>query len=197
MAIAMGEITRRWPFENGDFDAFSLAIREPPLTGDSLGLKTWGSSYALAQLLHEFAAGPLAHLFIPGAISTPEEVLELGSGTGLLGLAAACIWRTSVVLTDLPAITSNLAHNADLNSKVVEARGGKVEVAPLTWGGSHEETDERFRLLNRYQVRNGDCSPKTLGRLLTFDASSSLWQILFTTTIIQRFSPVPSTSNLL
>ena len=164
-ASAMGEITRRWPFENHGYGAFSLAIREPPLTGDSLGLKTWGSSYALAQLLHEFTAGPLAHLFAPGAISTPDEVLELGSGTGLLGLAAACIWKTSVVLTDLPAITPNLAHNAFLNQEVVERRGGRVEVAPLTWGGGEDDTDERFRELNRYQVR--EALPKASRRLLT------------------------------
>ena len=150
----MGEITRCWPFEDPGYGAFNLAIREPPLTGDSLGLKTWGSSYALARLLHEFtAAGPLAHLFVPGALSTPDEVLELGSGTGLLGLAAACVWKASVVLTDLPNITPNLAHNASLNQAVVEASGGRVEVAPLTWGSSDEQdTDERFQKLNGYQV---------------------------------------------
>ncbi|KAK4105731.1 hypothetical protein N658DRAFT_417009 [Parathielavia hyrcaniae] len=149
---AMGEMTRRWPFENDGYGAFSLAIREPPLTGDSLGLKTWGSSYALAQLLNEFASGPLAHLFSPGAMSTPDEVLELGSGTGLLGLAAACIWRTSVVLTDLPIIIPNLAHNASINREVVEAHGGRVEVAPLTWGGAEEGMYPMFREPNRYQL---------------------------------------------
>ncbi|KAK4242643.1 hypothetical protein C8A03DRAFT_39984 [Achaetomium macrosporum] len=149
---AMGEITRRWPFENQDYGIFSLTIREPPLTGDSLGLKTWGSSYALAQLLHEFSTGPLAHLFLPGVISMPDEVLELGSGTGLLGLAAACIWKTSVVLTDLPNIIPNLAHNASINREVVEGRGGRVEVAPLTWGGAAHEIDPRFRAMHRYQL---------------------------------------------
>lgn len=153
MAAAMGEITRCWPFENRAYGAFSLAIREPPLTGDSLGLKTWGSSYALAKLLHELAAGPLAHLFVPGATSTPEEVLELGSGTGLLGLAAACIWKTNVVLTDLPTIIPNLAHNAALNLEVIEGCGGKARVAPLTWGGDEEDVDPMFRKLNRYEVR--------------------------------------------
>lgn len=148
----MGEITRRWPFESQDYEPFILTIREPPLTGDSLGFKTWGSSYALAQLLHEFATGPLAHLFLPGANSTPEEVLELGSGTGLLGLAAACIWKASVVLTDLPTIIPNLAHNVSLNQEVVESHGGRAEAAPLTWGGSAEEIDPRFHAPHRYQL---------------------------------------------
>lgn len=141
---------RRWPFENEDYGSFSLTIREPPLTGDSLGLKTWGSSYVLAQLLHEFASGPLAHLF--RGRTEPTDILELGSGTGLLGLAAASIWRANVFLTDLPGIMLNLVHNASLNRKLIEERGGKVEVAPLTWGGSEEDVDPRFRSGNRYQV---------------------------------------------
>ena len=152
-SVAMGEITRRWPFENHGDGNFSLVIREPPLTGDSLGLKTWGSSYALAQLLHKFSAGPLAHLFLPGALAMPQEILELGSGTGLLGLAAACVWKTSVVLTDLAVIIPNLAHNASLNREVVDGRGGRVEVATLTWGGSKDDVDPMFWEPNRYQVR--------------------------------------------
>ncbi|EGO53051.1 hypothetical protein NEUTE1DRAFT_142879 [Neurospora tetrasperma FGSC 2508] len=154
---AMGEIIRRWPFrdeknvssESGsDFD---LAIREPPLTGDSLGLKTWGSSYVLAQLLPQFSAGPLAHLFLG---DEPLDVLELGSGTGLLGIAAACLWKADVTLTDLPNIIPNLSHNAELNRETVEARGGRVEAAALTWGSDdyEEETHPRFRELNRYKL---------------------------------------------
>ncbi|KAL2180244.1 putative methyltransferase-domain-containing protein [Thermothelomyces heterothallicus CBS 202.75] len=149
---AMGEITRRWPFEDHGHGAFSLVIREPPLTGDSLGLKTWGSSYALARLLRQFADGPLAHLFVPGVLSAPHEVLELGSGTGLLGLAAACVWKTSVMLTDLPTIIPNLAHNVSLNREVVGRLGGKAEAAPLTWGGSREDVDPMFWEPNRFQL---------------------------------------------
>lgn len=155
--VAMGEIIRRWPFHDeknlgGDSNNnFDLAIREPPLTGDSLGLKTWGSSYVLAQILPRFSAGPLAHLFLG---DEPLEVLELGSGTGLLGIAAACLWKADVVLTDLPNIIPNLAHNVELNRGTVEARGGRVEAAALTWGSDDYEEDShpQFRERNRYKV---------------------------------------------
>ncbi|KAK3329448.1 putative methyltransferase-domain-containing protein [Apodospora peruviana] len=147
---AMGEIIRQWPFERPSYGAFSLTIREPPLTGDSLGLKTWGSSYVLAQLLHQFASGGLAHL-LPSN-TDPVEVLELGSGTGLLGLAAACVWKADVVLTDLPIIMSNLAHNAYLNRDTIAKCGGRVDSAALTWGGGEEDSDPRFKALNRYQL---------------------------------------------
>ncbi|KAK0734337.1 putative methyltransferase-domain-containing protein [Lasiosphaeria miniovina] len=154
---AMGDITRCWPFKDREYGAFDLAIREPSITGDSLGLKTWGSSYVLAQLLHKFAAGPLAHLFPTdggtGGKTKPSEILELGSGTGLLGLAAACIWKTHVFLTDLPAIMPNLAHNAGLNLATVEERGGHVDAAALTWGSNEEEeTDPQFTAGNRFQL---------------------------------------------
>jgi hypothetical protein len=141
----MGEITRQWPFPT-----FTLSIREPPLTGDALGLKTWTSSYILAQLLPSIASSPpLAHLF---AAPTPPKILELGAGTGLLGLAAACLFPgASVVLTDLPLIVPNLAHNVSLNRATVEARGGggTADAAALTWGGA---VDARFAAGERYRL---------------------------------------------
>ncbi|KAK1755006.1 putative methyltransferase-domain-containing protein [Echria macrotheca] len=160
---AMGEITRRWPFESPDESgpgSFTLTIREPALTGDSLGLKTWGSSYVLARLLPSFSSpsgspggpGPLAHLLsVEDASRPPILILELGSGTGLLGLAAAATWRCPVVLTDLPTIVPNLSHNAAQNRAIIEARGGSVETVPLTWGDtSHSDprfVNERYKLI--------------------------------------------------
>lgn len=147
---AMGEITRRWPFTTPDTDLpFELTIREPPLTGDSLGHKTWGSSYVLAQLLPRFAETALAHLLGPGRERMP--VLELGSGTGLLGIAAAALWRVPVVLTDLPEIMENLRYNAEINRVVVERLGGSLEATPLMWG-CREESDGRFDEGNEFKV---------------------------------------------
>lgn len=138
---AMGEITRRWPFAPKSSPPFDLVVREPPLTGDNLGLKTWGSSYALAQMLETIAQQSLSHLLGPHSCSSLSRptVLELGSGTGLLGLAAATIWQTRVLLSDLPEIMPNLAHNLDKNRAMIEASGGSVESGALTWGGEEDE----------------------------------------------------------
>ncbi|RSM10627.1 hypothetical protein CEP52_003461 [Fusarium oligoseptatum] len=138
---AMGEVIRRWPFggETAAADEFELIIREPALTGDSLGLKTWGSSYVLSQHLPRLAETSLFRLFDETLGQSPPDVLELGSGTGLLGLAAAAQWKVPVALSDLPNIVPNLKHNADRNSSLVESRGGSLTVGPLTWGGSEDE----------------------------------------------------------
>ncbi|ODA76107.1 hypothetical protein RJ55_08390 [Drechmeria coniospora] len=121
---------------------FELAVREPALTGDSLGLKTWGSSYVLARHLPRLAATSLRGLLDGPPRTTPPSVLELGSGTGLLGLAAAALWKVPVALSDLPNIVPNLKHNADKNASLVEAKGGSLTVGPLTWGGSEDEVDQ-------------------------------------------------------
>ncbi|KAI0392768.1 putative methyltransferase-domain-containing protein [Xylariaceae sp. FL0594] len=145
----MGKVTRTWPFHRRE-PPFELVVREPPITGDSLGHKTWGSSYLMAQLLDDVASGPLAHL-LPESPHAPVSVLELGSGTGLLGMAAAAVWRTEVVLSDLPDIMANLDYNVEKNRATVERLGGQLSSGTLTWG-SREGNDAIFSLKNRFNI---------------------------------------------
>ncbi|KAF5012085.1 hypothetical protein FDECE_1859 [Fusarium decemcellulare] len=141
---AMGEVIRKWPFggETAAADDFELIIREPALTGDSLGFKTWGSSYVLSQHLPRLAETSLFRLFDETLGQPSPDVLELGSGTGLLGLAAAALWKVPVALSDLPNIVPNLKDNVVKNTSLVESRGGSLTVGALTWGGSEDEIDQ-------------------------------------------------------
>lgn len=147
----MGEITRRWPLESQASAPFELIIREPPITGDCLGFKTWGSSYLLAQSLGKIAGDSLSHVLQSGHPNQSFDVLELGSGTGLLGMAAAAIWQANVVLTDLPDIVTNLAYNVEINRPTVEALGGRIDSGALIWG-SDEGSAERFARKNQFKI---------------------------------------------
>lgn len=82
-----------------------IYLKEPSLTSDNLGLKTWGSLFILGRRL---AAKPA---YLKGS------VLELGSGTGLVGIVS-CILGFPTMLTDLPEIMPNLEDNIELNSIV-------------------------------------------------------------------------------
>ncbi|KAI1749659.1 putative methyltransferase-domain-containing protein [Xylaria castorea] len=146
----MGEITRRWPFQDRQVP-FELIVREPPITGDSLGHKTWGSSFLMAQLLDSLKSKSLSHLLAPGSREF-LSVLELGSGTGLLGIATAAMWQVEVVLSDLPAIMPNLDYNIEQNQPIVERLGGKVSSGTLTWGGSKSGNDARFAHTNQFNM---------------------------------------------
>jgi len=114
--------------------AIEIEIHEPALTEDNLGLKTWASSYVLAKKWHHLRE----HLLLPVQSSSARSVesltiLELGAGTGLVGLSAAAVLGVNVLLTDLPEIVSNLAHNADENADLLLSRGGSTTVAVVDW----------------------------------------------------------------
>ena len=110
----------------------------------STGMVVWEGSWALIALLRDPSHWICARL--RGA-----RVVELGAGTGLLGLCAAAAGG-SVLLTDVPAVVSemllpNLASNA---SSGAEAEGGgwpgarpvgagSAAAAPLDWWRPVEE----------------------------------------------------------
>ena len=121
----------------------NFSIHEPAMTEDNLGLKTWGSSFALAKHLTDLAHH-FAHL-LP-AIGSGEDattagqphgnqarVLELGAGTGVLGLAFAAVFKTHVLMTDLAEIAPNLRRNAEGNTTILSARKAKASVGILDW----------------------------------------------------------------
>ena len=101
-----------------------IKLHEPSLTGDNLGLKTWTSSLLLAK-----------RLAASGRLSTAErpQVLELGAGTGLVGIAMACLWQTDVTLTDLADIVPNLRRNVDSNEHLMAEANGTMKTAILDW----------------------------------------------------------------
>ncbi|QDS70822.1 hypothetical protein FKW77_004907 [Venturia effusa] len=102
-----------------------LSLHEPSLTEDHLGFKTWASSYMLAKRLCGMDLPTLRH--------GRQRILELGSGTGLVGMAAAAVLKADVLLTDLPEIEGNLANNVSRNSNIIESEGGSATTAVLDW----------------------------------------------------------------
>jgi len=101
-----------------------IALHEPSLTEDNLGLKTWTSSLLLARRLPEL------HKHLPTLCT---EILELGAGTGLVGIAAAYTWNVHVTLTDLPEIVPNLQHNVKQNANLDHGRTASMTARPLDW----------------------------------------------------------------
>jgi predicted nicotinamide N-methyase len=122
---AMPAMTRPFdiPSRNGPTN---ISIHEPALTADNLGLKTWASSYVLAQ--------KLLNIDMESAFARcGRRVLELGAGTGLVGIAAAITLTAAVCLTDLPEIRPNLERNVDLNSTPIRVAGGSATTGILDW----------------------------------------------------------------
>ena len=84
----------------------------------------WDGAQSLATLLANKEECPI--------VLERKRVLELGSGTGLAGLAAAVCGASKVYLTDLPDALPLLKKNLMANSFVLW--GCDVKVESLPWG---------------------------------------------------------------
>ncbi|RDX64517.1 Protein-lysine methyltransferase METTL21D, partial [Mucuna pruriens] len=109
----------------------TVAIRQLPSEG--LSFQLWPAATTLVSLLDRYRADPPGSP-LSAALDGRRRILELGSGTGIVGLVSAATLGGSVTLTDLPHVVPNLRFNADANAGVVGSTGGAVSVAPLRWG---------------------------------------------------------------
>ena len=91
--------------------------------GDT-GLVVWDAAIVLAKYLE-----------INTDMVRDKEVVELGSGTGAVGLCAGVLGAKQVILTDQEELVEFLSHNIELNTEVIHP-GGQVSAVALKWGSN-------------------------------------------------------------
>ncbi|KAF9923429.1 hypothetical protein FBU30_006520 [Linnemannia zychae] len=122
---ASGAMTRTWTFRSNPPQ--SLQIHDPSFTGGDVGFKTFGSAYLLSKHIAQGDVPQLepwteesSQIDSPSSILPFPKILELGSGTGLVGFTAALYSNPQgpkVTLSDYhPNVIKTLHYNSSLNS---------------------------------------------------------------------------------
>ena len=98
--------------------------------GEDIAAQVWGAGATLAAYLarsDEEGGGR-------SLLQDRPEVVEVGSGMGVVGLAAAMAGASRVVLTDLPEHVPRLRGAIAENAAALEGAGAVVTAEPLPWG---------------------------------------------------------------
>ncbi|KAJ0407264.1 hypothetical protein P43SY_008039 [Pythium insidiosum] len=111
----------------------TVVVGEVENSGLGTGLTTWDGSVVLAKYLEHQHSSSLQG----------KRVLEVGAGTGVVGISAALLGAEDVILTDLEYALTNLQRNIDLTRAAAESSAkpltGKLSAQVLDW--FHPRTD--------------------------------------------------------
>jgi len=126
------------PTGNSSNPILKISITEPALQAKSLPLTTWASAEILAGQMQTISGSVI--VFPPDLEqSAVIPILELGAGTGMVGVSAAVRFRQPAVLTDLVPIVPGIAANVALNEHLLLQHSGndgektRVVCGTLDW----------------------------------------------------------------
>ncbi|XP_062886897.1 EEF1A lysine methyltransferase 3-like [Mobula hypostoma] len=140
----------RW--NNFEFCGFSLKIAR--IMDARLGISSyiWDAGISLCQYFEKEDIN-----------FTGKEVIELGSGTGIVGILAALLGG-NVTMTDKPDTLKQINSNISIN--VPLACRHRLNVRPLTWGEDHKNFPTNYDfILGSDIVYSSVCYPALLETL--------------------------------
>ena len=125
-----------------DATTLPLAVRE---SHEAVGCRVWDGAMLCSKYLERERANPGGYFAaaLNRADAHRSVVVELGAGTGLVGLVVASLLgqvttpTPSVVLTDLPLLLPRLRDSVARNASVAST----VSVRPLVWGNAGHAAD--------------------------------------------------------
>ena len=142
----------------------SVTVQEQHI-GTLLGSIVWPGGHYLASYLHlmhaSTATAPTAastrlcpHFSLPHSFLRGKRVIELGSGTGVVGIVAARCHPSSLVLTDLPDLLPLLSANLAATTAAAAAAHSSTAVhcLPLTWRTSLAPSELSGELARPFDV---------------------------------------------
>lgn len=98
-------------------------------TFPSLGLRyrCWTSALYLSRYLEQNQ-----NQFLSANIDRPVKILDVGSGTGIVGIAASKLFshNVQVTVTDVAEVVPNMVKNIEINRTGID----NITAAPLVWG---------------------------------------------------------------
>lgn len=131
--------------------------------GNDLGFKTWGAAPMMAKLL-------LQQRIIPNL--NDNCVLELGTGTGMVGLICDHLGAEEIYVTDYhPRVLANVAYNIKLNQS--RAQISKLDFISVSKNEAPEWTNKKFDIVIAsdllYEMEHAEHLPVAVEKLMKND----------------------------